>query len=370
MSRNVHQALEYCNMCPKLCRSLCPVSNAEDNEATTPWGKMSAMALLEKGELSWVRPTTDLAYKCTQCRQCTEVCEHDIPVAEVLNRYRVQSFERGSSPPSVYDYCKKFLKKNNPFERDLLSDVSRGFSEDLLGKTRTVYFPGCSEIRWNKGVIHDLFSLFNKLGCKEAGLYPEPIQCCGYPLYAAGDLKGFRDLAEVNFHVMKNYQTILVGSPTCYYTLKFLYEEQGFRLGSHFVPLLDFLKSQVEEHNYSLKKNFRTDIVLHEACFHRSYEEGDSKASEIIQLVAGLEPVIFSGHRGMSACCGAGGLLPVTSPDTSREVVFKQMRESKPLDLQKKWLVTTSSACAHHLKKYATSEKITPIVSYLNSCIE
>ena len=33
--------LEKCVFCPKLCRSACPVSNAEPRETLTPWGKMS-----------------------------------------------------------------------------------------------------------------------------------------------------------------------------------------------------------------------------------------------------------------------------------------------------------------------------------------
>ena len=35
-------ALETCTYCPKLCRTVCPVSNAEPREALTPWGKMSS----------------------------------------------------------------------------------------------------------------------------------------------------------------------------------------------------------------------------------------------------------------------------------------------------------------------------------------
>ena len=42
-------ALEKCVFCPKLCRSACPVSNAEPRETITPWGKMS---------MAWTSPRT------------------------------------------------------------------------------------------------------------------------------------------------------------------------------------------------------------------------------------------------------------------------------------------------------------------------
>src|ERR1035438_3701161 len=44
-------ALEKCVFCPKLCRSACPVSNAEPSETLTPWGKMSTAYFLAQGDV-------------------------------------------------------------------------------------------------------------------------------------------------------------------------------------------------------------------------------------------------------------------------------------------------------------------------------
>ncbi len=44
-------ALEKCVFCPKLCRSACPVSNAEPRETITPWGKMSAAWMSAHGDV-------------------------------------------------------------------------------------------------------------------------------------------------------------------------------------------------------------------------------------------------------------------------------------------------------------------------------
>ena len=44
-------ALEKCVFCPKLCRSACPVSNAEPRETITPWGKMSAAWMAAHGDV-------------------------------------------------------------------------------------------------------------------------------------------------------------------------------------------------------------------------------------------------------------------------------------------------------------------------------
>jgi dimethylglycine catabolism B len=43
--------LEKCVFCPKLCRSACPVSNAEPRETITPWGKMSMAYFAARGDV-------------------------------------------------------------------------------------------------------------------------------------------------------------------------------------------------------------------------------------------------------------------------------------------------------------------------------
>src|SRR5438309_7778341 len=76
--------LEKCVFCPKLCRSACPVSNAEPRETITPWGKMSLSWLAAHGDVpvdaSHARP----AWACTGCFGCRESCDHANPVTETL----------------------------------------------------------------------------------------------------------------------------------------------------------------------------------------------------------------------------------------------------------------------------------------------
>src|SRR5271166_5016403 len=77
-------ALETCTFCPKLCRSACPVSNAEPRETLTPWGKMSAAYFTARGDVpleeSFARP----AWACTGCFACRASCDHQNDVAGTL----------------------------------------------------------------------------------------------------------------------------------------------------------------------------------------------------------------------------------------------------------------------------------------------
>ena len=76
--------LETCGYCPKLCRATCSVSNAEPNEALTPWGKMSLAWLSARGDLPREPSVMQTAWACCGCRACSDFCELKNPVADTL----------------------------------------------------------------------------------------------------------------------------------------------------------------------------------------------------------------------------------------------------------------------------------------------
>src|SRR5580700_7663765 len=77
-------SLEKCVFCPKLCRSACPVSNAEPRETLTPWGKMSLGWMAAHGDVPVDSVHAAPAWACTNCYACAGSCDHKNPVAAVL----------------------------------------------------------------------------------------------------------------------------------------------------------------------------------------------------------------------------------------------------------------------------------------------
>jgi uracil-DNA glycosylase family 4 len=91
-------ALETCAYCPKLSRSACPISDAEASETVTPWGKISA-TFDEAREATPATPEhAALAWACSGCLTCRELCELKNPVAETLIAARHAYRERGLAP--------------------------------------------------------------------------------------------------------------------------------------------------------------------------------------------------------------------------------------------------------------------------------
>ena len=78
------QALETCVYCPKLCRSACPVSNADPRETIIPWGKMSTAYFAARGDVPTTPSFAAPAWACTGCRACAHACDHENDVAGTL----------------------------------------------------------------------------------------------------------------------------------------------------------------------------------------------------------------------------------------------------------------------------------------------
>ena len=75
---------ERCVFCPKLCRSACPVSNAEPRETVTPWGKMSMSYFVANESVPLEAAYAKPAWACTGCFGCREHCDHKNDVTGTL----------------------------------------------------------------------------------------------------------------------------------------------------------------------------------------------------------------------------------------------------------------------------------------------
>src|ERR1019366_6896039 len=103
-------ALEKCVFCPKLCRSACPVSNAEPRETITPWGKMSFAWMTAHGDVPVDASHAAPAWACTGCYGCSEACDHRNPVAEVLLDARDALTKAGVAPAGARRVLDRFAR--------------------------------------------------------------------------------------------------------------------------------------------------------------------------------------------------------------------------------------------------------------------
>src|SRR3954447_26234403 len=100
--------LERCVFCPKLCRTACPVSNAEPRETLTPWGKMSMAYFVANESVALAPSFADPAWACTGCFGCREHCDHKNDVTGTLLETRSALVESGVAPASAKRVIDRF----------------------------------------------------------------------------------------------------------------------------------------------------------------------------------------------------------------------------------------------------------------------
>lgn len=341
------KALNLCHTCPKLCRSTCPVADAEQDEATTPWGKMSTLKMVGERKLPMNLETMGLAYKCLNCRASQSNCEMDNPVSSVLDTFRIRAFRTGLTPGGIAPYCDRFQSHNNPFEQNLIGVLDKDF-HDLLPKKKIAYFPGCTEIAHSPETIRKTFNLLHRIGEKEISLYPEPIQCCGYPLFAAGDWDHFIELAEINSHALRDYRMIISGSPACLYTMETLYRSAGHPVSAKFVHITEYLHQPHRLEKIKTKRK-HPPVAYHDPCYLGRYRNTYEAPRALIQRISGSSSKEFFRNRESGYCCGAGGLLPVSYPETAKKITMNRLEEFRLTGAE--ILVSSCPSCVQRLDK-------------------
>lgn len=78
---------DTCALCPRLCRTACPVATGSAREAAVPTLIATTIRAHEQGRLP-VSQAIEAATLCTDCGNCAELCHIDRPLPEFLRSFR------------------------------------------------------------------------------------------------------------------------------------------------------------------------------------------------------------------------------------------------------------------------------------------
>ncbi len=358
-----------CNTCPSLCQSACPVFLNDANRTHSPWGLMQVMNQVRSHAMDFSPEVAALAYQCTSCRGCTSQCEHGVDVAATMTEVREVAVKLGVAPAEIAGYVEKFHRHNNPFSKDLLPRL-----KEILPKKRfksgapIAYFATCTTIAKTPDVIRDTFDLFDKLKIDFVAAYDDPIQCCGYPLFASGALQEFIDLAEINFHSLQKHKLIVTGSPTCAYTLKNIYARYDFNLDSQVVTINEFLKPYLKNINYKIKPKLRTKLMYHDPCYQSRYLNESGLVREMIAKTTGTAPMEFFNHEEHTTCSGQGGCYNIVENERADEITKSRLSEAYEKNVGT--VVTQCPTCLFKMQNNGKNLNVKDLISYINDCIE
>ena len=285
--------LETCVYCPKLCRSACPVSNAEPRETLIPWGKMSTAYFAARGDVALEESFAAPAWACTGCYACREACDHRNDVAGTLLDARSAFVAHGLGPAGA---------------RKTLDTFGSERSASKPQKTAALVV-GCLYER----KLPEVAASARAVAARWLGDLPVERECCGLPLRLAGDKKRFEEHAA-----RFAGREIVAVDPGCAVALR----AAGARV--------TLLVEHVAERVAALREgDGERAMRWHDPCqLGRGLGVYDAPRT-VLTRALGRAPLEFDMRRERAECSGAGGLLPLTMPETSLAIAHKRAADAK-----------------------------------------
>lgn len=309
-------ALENCVFCPKLCRSACPVSNAEPTETLTPWGKMSMVYFVATESVEATEAFARPAWGCTGCGACREQCDHKNEVAPTLLAARAGLYEAGLAPAAARAVVDGF----DAHAAELAKAAERAAPRK---DSRIKLLVGCGYLRRQPDETAAALKVTEAL-LGPAELLP---QCCGLPLLEAGDVRGFMRQGEEIRRAVAGADRVVVVDPGCASAMRKGYAQAGAPLGVKVELLVEVAYAEIAR--FSRVTGEVPALRYHDPCkLGRGlgiYEEPRA----LLTRVTGRAPLEFPYARGASACAGGGGLVPQTMPEVARGIAARRADEHR-----------------------------------------
>ncbi len=307
------QAYAYCAYCPKVCRFACPVSEVTRNETTSTWGKMTEAFLVTQAKRNLDESGAAALYACTGCMRCRTFCLHQNEVGFALASARSLAVDAGLAPEGALSTIRTFRQHGNPFGGDLAALASRYRADSPV---RYQLFPGCTALARAPELVEDALAVCDALSAP-AGVCRASARCCGYPLYAAGDIDGFVEHARRIAEALKPYPELMVLDPGCAYTFRVVYPRHGIELSTEVKTIYEVLATHLE-HAPQLAR-LPLEAAYHDACkLGRGLGQYDQPRRLLAAAVGEFREAFES--EAEAGCSGGGGLLPRTMPEASAEI--------------------------------------------------
>jgi Fe-S oxidoreductase len=320
------------------CREGCASYQGFKLDSHGPRGKNRILEAYQDGRLS-LSELMDLAFKCTDCGQCSEVCITGDGIHNLIRDLRAELVEQSFIPKKLAGLPKRIMEKGTPFDKK-----SMEWAEARKKKGPVGYFPGCSLISFNPNLASKTLDVLEKFGTKAV---PIESQCCSSPLLRTGFVEEAHRVSELLQEEIKEkkIKTLICSCPGCALTFKKEYPAlvKGWKV--RVLHISEFMEGKSLKNVKGAGK-----AMYHDPC-HLARGLGVTSEPRNILNSLGYEILEFerSGREGI--CCGGGGGVAYLYPRESKAVAKLKIEEA--LEAGAELLVTSCPQCENVLSKAA-----------------
>lgn len=365
LSEREDTIIDTCTTCPKLCRWACPVAEAEARETTAPHNLVTLAGFMKRGQAP-ASVLGSLAYHCSSCGACTEACLHNNDVPLVLAMARSRAVTAHLEPEGIAEVRGHFAVAANPYGISLEPKLAElgPLPEPRPGDA--VYLPGCAALAERPEAAEGFLKAVALRGVGQVSVSEVSAQCCGLPLFWAGDLGGFRSHAQRYAERLADAPKLVVHDAACLDAMTRLYRLVEVELKPTAVLAATYIAEAIGvTATEAVPTEPREGAVAYvDTCHAARAARAIGLPRALLERVTGSAPAELEGLRGPAAdCCGAAGLLPVTAPETSRAMAEARIARFKASGAQEMAVLTPR--CAAHLCRIDPSIEVHDLCSFL-----
>ena len=322
-----------CGLC-----NVCPVFRVEKLESVSPRGKIIVSKSIDS------RIARDF-FKCSICGLCEVVCPVNLKLTEFWEKKREELFEKKLAPLPIHKKLREMTFRDfNPYGGK--QEKRAEWLEFPVGKSRTLYFAGCTASYRLQNMAKASAMALKELGIEFTVLGPEEY-CCGSPFLRTGQKDIGRFLFEKNIRAWQKagVEEILTSCPGCYKTISQDYPRFARELGYSFefeVKHVSMIFSKLAKGKLGFKATY------HDPC-HLGRHMGIYEEPRDAIRRCGIKLVEMERNREFALCCGAGGGLRSQFKEISIAICEERIREA--LSTGTDILITSCPFCEYNFTR-------------------
>lgn len=342
--------LENINECSKcgICRSVCPIFLAVNDEVISPRGKISLVEAFLEEKIKDIERYADIVRSCIKCTRCSNVCPVGVRVEKIIQWAR--ELLHSEIPTDAKEAFKYFLLDPSDFlhkkfhenarnqqsafplwflpllfhnkaylpelsERTVLEKYNEYIKADKNASIQVSLFVGCSINYSNTFIADSAIEVLKKLNVDVA--IPKDQLCCSAPLLLYGNIEGAKEFALQNIKALMAIEpdAIITLCPACGVTLRQDYEDIINDNISNFTNKVYDISEFIDIHtNYKIKK-MDFSVTYHDPCYLRLGQKVFNEPRQILAKSAELIEM-----EDADKCCGLGGALALFHPEISEQI--------------------------------------------------
>lgn len=258
------------------------------------------------------RPSNRMINTCALCGLCEAVCPEKLNMGEVCLEARKSMVLRSKMPPSAHEFAL----------RDMAFSTSESFvlkrHQPGHSSSAALFFPGC---QLSGSSPHHVKHAYDYLQRHVEGGVGLMLGCCGAPAHWSGEEALFQKvLSEVrNDWDRLGRPRLITACATCYRTFKDHLPE---------LPVESlwevFDRRDIDD---ASPQQVSGPLAIHDPCTTRN-EEGVQAAVRNVLRKLGAD-IIELNPRGLSTCCGFGGLMQFANPEVADKLVNRRIHDSE-----------------------------------------